>query len=257
MKFADSHCHLDHERLVGDQAGVLARARAAGVVAMLNVATCEADWDTVLATAEREPDVWCSVGVHPTQITQPLNIPNLCNRALHPRVVAIGETGLDYFYARANRVRQRAEFRSHIAAARATGLPLIVHTRDAEADTAAIMTEEMEKGEYSAVIHCFSASGEFAKVALRLGFFISISGIVTFKNAQDLQETARNLPTDRLLVETDAPFLAPVPHRGRTCEPAHVADTASCLALLRKQPVEHLAASTVNSFCNLFSKVRL
>src|SRR5690606_34545081 len=166
----------------------------------------------------------------------------------------IGETGLDYYYDHSDRARQQTSFRAHIAAARETGLPLIVHTRDAEEDTAAILREEMGKGPYTGVIHCFTASDAFADIALELGFFISISGIVTFKNAKALQATAARLPANRLLVETDSPFLAPVPHRGRPCEPAFVADTARFLATLRGEPVEALADRTSVNFRRLFAK---
>ncbi|PZO87606.1 MAG: LuxR family transcriptional regulator, partial [Sphingomonas sanxanigenens] len=178
----------------------------------------------------------------------------LVAKAAHPRVIGIGETGLDYYYDHSDRTRQQASFRAHIAASRETGLPLIVHTRDAEEDTAAIMAEEMGKGAYPGVIHCFTASGDFADKALDLGFYISISGIVTFKNARDLQETAARLPADRLLIETDSPFLAPVPHRGRSCEPAFVADTARFLAGLRGVSVEELGAQTSRNFRTLFAK---
>ena len=176
-------------------------------------------------------------------------------RASHPRVVGIGETGLDYYYDHSDRERQQHSFRAHIAACRETGLPLIVHTRDADDDTIRIMRDEMEQGPYSGVIHCFTASGAFADAAMALGFYISISGIVTFKSARDLQETAARLPLDRLLVETDSPFLAPVPHRGKPCEPAYVADTARFLAALRGESVEQLAAATSANFRTLFSKV--
>ncbi len=179
----------------------------------------------------------------------------LVARARHPRVVGIGESGLDYYYDHSDRERQRSSFRSHIVAARDTGLPLIVHTRDAEEDTLAVMRDEMGKGAYTGVIHCFTASGAFANAALEMGFYISISGIVTFKSAKDLQETAARLPIDRLLVETDSPFLAPVPHRGRPCEPAFVADTAKFLANLRGESLEDLAAATSANFRTLFKKV--
>jgi TatD DNase family protein len=169
-------------------------------------------------------------------------------------VVAIGETGLDYLYDHSDRAQQQASFRTHIAAARETGLPVIVHTRDAEEDTLAILRDEMGKGAYTGVIHCFTASDAFADAALELGFYISISGIVTFKNAHELQATAARLPRERLLIETDAPFLAPVPHRGRTCEPGFVADTARFLAKLRGEPVEDLVAYTTANFFRLFSK---
>lgn len=255
--FVDSHCHLNYQGLVEDQAGVLARARAAGVSAMLNISTRSAEWDQVLKVAEEQPDVWASVGIHPHDADTHAEVETdtLVARAAHPRVVGIGETGLDFYYDRSDRDRQRTSFRSHIAAARETGLPLIVHTREAEADTAAILTEEMRKGRFTGVIHCFTASADFAAKALDLGFYISISGIVTFKNARDLQETARKLPLDRLLIETDSPFLAPVPHRGKPCEPAYVADTARFLAQLRGEALEELAAATTANFRALFSKV--
>ncbi len=254
--FVDSHCHLNYEGLAEDQAGVLARARAAGVEAMLNIATRSSEWDDVLAVAEREADVFASVGVHPHDADTHADVETetLIARAAHPKVVGIGETGLDFYYDRSDRGRQRASFRAHIAAARETGLPLIVHTREAEDDTREILAEEMGKGAYSGVIHCFTASRAFADAALELGLYISISGIVTFKNARDLQETARTIPADRLLIETDSPFLAPVPHRGRKCEPAFVVDTARFLAELRGESVEQLAATTAANFRALFTK---
>jgi TatD DNase family protein len=253
---ADSHCHLNYKGLVEDQAAVLARARARGVTAMLNIATRESEWDAVLATAEREPDVWASVGIHPHEAdTHPhVDTVKLVERAQHPRVVGIGESGLDYYYDHSDRAAQQASFRAHIAACRETQLPLIVHTRDAEEDTLAILGDEMGKGSYPGVIHCFTASGAFADRALDLGFYISISGIVTFRNARDLQETAARLPIERLLVETDAPFLAPVPHRGKTGEPSFVADTARFLAELRGDDVDELHARTAANFHRLFAK---
>ncbi|WP_336961285.1 TatD family hydrolase [Sphingobium aquiterrae] len=253
----DSHCHLNYKGLIEDQQGVLARARDAGVDMMLNIATRESEWDAVLATAEREGDVWATVGIHPHEADEHPHIDTakLVERAAHPRIVGIGETGLDYYYDHSDRDRQQRSFRSHIAAARETGLPLIVHTRDAEEDTIAIMRDEMGKGAYSGVIHCFTASGAFADMAMEIGFYISISGIVTFKNARDLQETAARLPADRLLIETDSPFLAPVPHRGKPCEPAFVADTARFLAALRGESVEALGATTSANFLRLFSRV--
>lgn len=254
--FVDSHCHLNYKGLIEEQAAVLARAREAGVGTMLNISTREREWDDIIATAEREADVWATVGIHPHEADQhpDVDTAKLVAKAAHPRVIGIGETGLDYYYDHSDRDRQRASFRAHIVAARETGLPLIVHTRDAEADTADILAEEMGKGAYPGVIHCFTASGEFADKALELGLYISISGIVTFKNARDLQETAARLPAERLLIETDAPFLAPVPHRGKTCEPGHVADTARFLANLRGVSVEELAEQTTRNFRDLFSK---
>jgi TatD DNase family protein len=254
----DSHCHLNYKGLVEDQQGVLARAREAGVGAMLNISTRQSEWDDVIAVAERESDVWASVGIHPHEADAHPDVQTatLVERARHPRVVGIGESGLDYYYDHSDRDRQRASFRAHIAAARETGLPIIVHTRDAEEDTAAILADEMGKGTYPGVIHCFTASADFARKALGLGLFISISGIVTFKNASDLQETAKALPGEKLLIETDSPFLAPVPHRGRPCEPAYVADTARFLAQLRGVSVDSLAEQTSENFRTLFSKAR-
>lgn len=255
---ADSHCHLNYKGLVDEQQAVLERARSAGVTAMLNIATRESEWDAVLATAEAEADVWATVGVHPHDADAHAHVDAamLVERARHPRVVGLGETGLDYHYDHSDRTRQQTSFRAHIAAARQTGLPVIVHTRDAEDDTLAILSEEMGKGVYSGVIHCFTASDAFADEALALGLYISVAGIVTFRNAADLQATARRLPGDRLLVETDAPFLAPVPHRGKPGEPAFLADTARFLAELRGEDADALAARTATNFHALFAKTR-
>jgi len=254
--FVDSHCHLNYARLVDDQAGALARARERGVSAMLNISTRESEWPDVIATAEREPDVWASVGIHPHEADAHPDVTSerLVAAAAHPRVVGIGESGLDFFYDHSDRDRQRASFRAHAAAARATGLPLIVHSREAEAETVALLADELGQGTFPALIHCFTGSAGFARDVLDLGLSISISGIVTFKNAKALQETVASIPADRLLIETDAPFLAPVPHRGRLGEPAFVADTAAFLAYLRGEPVEQLAASTSRNFFALFAK---
>lgn len=255
---ADSHCHLNYPGLVEDQQAVLGRARARGVTAMLNISTRESEWDAVVATAEREPDVWATIGIHPNEAdTHPtIDAAHLIERARHPRIVGLGESGLDYYRDTSDRARQQASFRAHIAAARETGLPIVVHTRDAEDDTAEIMADEMGKGAYTGVIHCFTASGAFADKALEMGLFISISGIVTFKNAQDLQATAARLPIERLLIETDAPFLAPVPNRGKPGEPGFVADTASFLANLRGETVEYLSQRTAENFHALFAKTQ-
>jgi len=253
---ADSHCHLNYKGLAEDQQEILARARARGVTAMLNIATRESEWDDVLATAEREPDVWATVGIHPHEADQHPHIDTerLIERAQHPRVVGIGECGLDYHYDHSDRAQQQSIFRAHIAAARQVGVPIVVHTRDAEADTAAILRDELGKGAFAGVIHCFTGTSEFADIALDLGFYISISGTVTFKSAASLQEIAARLPADRLLIETDAPFLAPVPHRGKTGEPAFVADTAAFLAKLRGEQVSELQDVTARNFHRLFSK---
>ena len=252
----DSHCHLEYKGLVEDQQGVLARAREAGVGGFLSISTRQREWQQVVATAERESDVWASVGIHPHEADAHADMGEaaLLEAAAHPKVIAIGETGLDYYYDHSDRVMQQSLLRRHIAVSRETGLPLIVHTRDAEADTAAILTEEMEQGAFPALIHCFTASAGFGRKMLDLGLTISLSGIVTFKNAKDLQAIAAELPEDRLLVETDAPFLAPVPHRGRVCEPAFTADNARFVAQLRGTTPEHLAAVTTRNFFALFTK---
>ena len=252
----DSHCHLVYDGLAERQSEVLATARARGIGGFLNISTRQAEWDDVIAVADREPDVWASVGVHPHEAdTHPdLGATALVDASTHPKVVAIGECGLDYYYDKSDRAAQRERFAAHIDAARQTGLPLIIHTRDAEADTADMLTQAVRQGGIAAVLHCFTGSAELARTALDLGLFISISGIVTFKNAKDLQNTARTIPADRLLVETDSPFLAPVPHRGKTCEPAFVADTAAFLAELRGEAIEDLSANTTANFFSLFKK---
>ncbi|KKC27490.1 TatD family hydrolase [Sphingomonas sp. SRS2] len=256
--FVDSHCHLNYAGLAERQQEVLDAARAAGVSTMLNISTRAAEWDAVLETAEREPDVWASVGIHPhdTDTHEDIETALLIEKAAHPRIIGIGETGLDFYYDKSDRDRQRASFRRHIAAARETGLPIIVHTREAEADTIAIMNDEMGKGAFTAVIHCFTGSSTLARAMLDLGFSISLSGIVTFKNAGDLRETAHLIPRDRLLIETDSPFLAPVPHRGKPCEPAFVTDTARFLAQELDWDIEDLARETSGNFFNLFRKAR-
>ncbi len=252
----DSHCHLEYEGLVEDQQGVLVRARAAGVRGFLNISTRRTEWRQVIETAERECDVWASVGIHPHEADQHAELGKdaLQSATDHPRVIGIGESGLDYYYDNSDREVQRKLFRMHIAVARTTGLPIIIHTRDAEDDTAAILADEMAKGRFPALIHCFTASRDFAAKVLDLGLTISLSGIVTFKNAVELQQIAAELPSDRLLVETDSPFLAPVPHRGRTCEPAFVRDTAAFIADLRGEPPERLAETTTANFYALFGK---
>lgn len=252
----DSHCHLEYKGLVEEQRAVLERARTAGVKGFLSISTRQREWNQVIGTAEREADVWASIGIHPHEADEHADLGEaaLLSAAAHPKVIAIGETGLDYYYDHSDRAMQRELFQRHIAVSRATGLPLIVHTRNAEDDTTSIIADEMEKGAFPALIHCFTASAEFAKRMLDLGLYISISGIVTFKNAKDLQVIAATLPDDRLLVETDAPFLAPVPHRGQVCEPAFTADTARFVAGLRGVTPEALAETTTANFFRLFQK---
>ncbi len=256
MKLVDSHCHLNYEGLADRQEEVLAAARARGVRGFLNISTRQKEWGDVVGAAERHSDVWASIGVHPHEADAhpDLGAAALVEAAAHPRVIAIGECGLDYYYDKSDRAAQRERFGAHIEAARQTGLPLVVHTREAEDDTAEILTREVGKGGVAGVLHCFTGSAELARTALDLGFYISISGIVTFKNAKDLQNVAKTIPQDRLLVETDSPFLAPVPHRGQTCEPAFVADTAAFLSDLRDEPLDELAAATTSNFFRLFNK---
>ncbi|WP_225206213.1 TatD family hydrolase [Novosphingobium huizhouense] len=252
----DSHCHLNYKGLVEEQQAVLARAREAGVTGFLNISTRQREWAEVVATAHREPDVWASVGIHPHEADGHADLGEAVLRQAtdDPRVIAIGETGLDYYYDHSDRQVQQDLFRVHIAVARETGLPLIIHTRDAEADTLRILAEEKGKGDFPALIHCFTASPDFGRAVLDLGLTISLSGIVTFKNAKDLQAFAAEVPEDRLLVETDAPFLAPVPHRGKTCEPAFVSDTLRFVAALRGVEPDKLAEVTSANFFRLFAK---
>ncbi len=252
----DSHCHLNYKGLVEDQEAVIARAREAGVTAMLGISTRASEWDEVVGLAEREEDIWASVGIHPHEADshEEVSTAKLVERAAHPKVIGIGETGLDFYYDKSDRDRQRGSFRRHIAAARETQLPIIIHTRDAEEDTLSILREEMEIGAFPGVIHCFTASEAFGEAAMDLGFCISLSGIVTFKNASDLAATAEKIPEDRLLIETDSPFLAPVPKRGKTCEPAFVMHTAAFLAERRGVSLAELDRQTTDNFYRLFSK---
>ncbi|MFP5328991.1 MAG: TatD family hydrolase [Alphaproteobacteria bacterium] len=256
MRLIDSHCHLNYEGLAERQDEVLDAARARGVAGFLNISTREREWNDVIAVAERNPDVWATVGVHPHEADAhpDLGAAALVEASKHPRVIAIGECGLDYYYDKSDRAAQRERFQAHIDAARRAGLPLVVHTREAEADTAEILTEAVREGGVTGVLHCFTGSADLARKGLDLGFYVSMSGIVTFKNAADLQETAKWLPSDRLLVETDSPFLAPVPNRGKTCEPAFVADTANFLAELKGEDPEQLAQATTDNFFRLFKK---
>jgi TatD DNase family protein len=256
VKLIDSHCHLNYAGLAERQDEVLGNARARGVAGFLNISTRQSEWNDVIGAAERNSDVWATVGVHPHEADAhpDLGASALLDATSHPRVIAIGECGLDYHYDNSERGAQRERFQAHIEAARQSGLPLVVHTRDAEDDTAEILAEAVREGGISGVLHCFTGTADLARKALDLGFFISLSGIVTFKNATDLQDTARWLPADRLLVETDSPFLAPVPHRGQTCEPAFVADTAAFVAGLREEEPEALADTTTANFFRLFNR---
>ena len=256
MRLIDSHCHLNYEGLVERQDEVLENARDRGVQGFLNISTRKREWNDVIGVAERNADVWASVGVHPHEADAhpDLGATALVEATRHPRVIAIGECGLDYYYDKSDRAAQRERFEAHIDAARQTRLPLIVHTRDAEDDTAEILERAVKEKGVTGVLHCFTGSAELARKGLDLGFYVSLSGIVTFKNAQELQETAKWLPADQMLVETDSPFLAPIPHRGKKCEPAFVADTAAFVAHLRGEEPEDLGETTTANFFKLFNK---
>ena len=252
----DSHCHLNYEGLKEDVTGVLARARSAGVGWVLTINTRLAEADEVRTIAAEHAGVFASVGVHPHEAeTGGVKDPAaLVARTADPLVVGIGETGLDYYYEHAPRAAQQESFAAHIAAAQETGLPLIVHTREAEADTAAMLKRAMAERPFRFLLHCFTGSRRFMEEMVAIGAYVSLSGIVTFKSARDLQETARHIPAERLLVETDAPYLAPVPHRGKRCEPAFVADTARFVATLRGVEPAELARTTTGNFFRLFTK---
>lgn len=257
MRLVDSHCHLDFPDFTEDFAGVLDRARQVGIDRLLTVGTKIRDFSKVLSIAETNPSIYCSIGIHPHEADAEAGtgIGDILQYSANPKVVGIGETGLDYYYDHSDREQQKRSFFLHIEAARQANLPLIVHCRDAEEDTISLLREGAGKGDLKGVIHCFTGSAAFAKASLDIGFYISLSGIVTFKNAKALQEIAVTIPDDRLLIETDSPYLAPVPMRGKRNEPAFVRHTAEFLARIRNQSVEVLAEKTSENFFTLFSKV--
>jgi TatD DNase family protein len=254
----DSHCHLDFPDFAADRDAVVGRARAAGVGRMVTICTHVRQFDKIRAIAQAYPDVYCSLGTHPVHAAEEPDVTTAELVALvkaEPRIVGIGECGLDYFHHDSPPDVQAEVFRRHIRAARETGLPLIVHTRDAEADTMRILREEAPQGDLSGILHCFTGSTELARAALDFGFSISISGILTFKSAAALRETVEIVPLDRLLVETDAPYLAPMPHRGKRNEPAFVVNTATVLATLKGVTFDVLAAASTANFLRLFTRV--
>ena len=255
----DSHCHLDFDALAGDIDGVLARATAAGVSGMVTISTYVEKFSTYVALAERYENVWCSVGTHPHHADEELHIQtdDLVRLSAHPRCVAIGEAGLDYFYDNAPREAQATGLRRHIAAARITGLPLVIHSRQADSDMAAILEDEFSVGAFPFLLHCFTAGPDLARRALALGGYVSFSGIITFRNAEEIREVAQFVPADRYLVETDAPYLAPIPHRGESNEPSFVRHTAAKLAEVRGITLEQLGRETTANFARLFSKTGL
>jgi TatD DNase family protein len=253
----DSHCHLDFEDFSGDLDALVARALQAGIGRMVSISTRVKRRTGLIAIAERFPQVYCSIGTHPHHAHEELDVgtAELVELTRHPKTVAIGEAGLDYHYDLSPREAQERGFRNHIAAARATGLPLVIHSREADADMAAILEEETGKGAFPAVLHCFTGGRDLAQRAVALGLFVSFTGILTFKKSDELRAIAAELPADRILVETDAPYLAPGRHRGKRNEPAFVVETARVLAETRKVTFEEIARQTTENFFRLFSKV--
>ena len=253
----DTHCHLDFPDFAAERDDIVARAHAAGVKQMITISTRVRKFPEILAIAEKYPTVFCSVGTHPHNADEELDIPvsELIELARHPRVVAIGEAGLDYFYDNAPREAQAIGLRNHIAAARETGLPLVIHSRSADEDMAAIVTEETGKGAFPFLLHCFSSGPELARVGVELGGYVSFSGILTFPKSEELREIAKTVPLERMLVETDAPYLAPKPFRGKRNEPAYVAHTAAVLAETLGISAEEIARITTENAFRIFSKM--
>jgi len=253
----DSHCHLNFPQFSEDVGAVIARAKENGVSIMQTICTKMSEFPEVLAIAEKYPEIWASVGIHPHEADKEnVTVDELVQASLHSKVIGIGETGLDYFYEHSAREAQQERFRTHIAAARKTGLPVIVHSRDADEDTIEILRDEMEKGSFKFLIHCFSSSLYLAEESIKIGGYISISGIITFKKSTALQEAVSQLPLSRLLVETDAPYLAPTPHRGKTNEPAYTKFTATYLADLLGIEFDIVARTTTENFFTLFDKAK-
>jgi TatD DNase family protein len=257
LTLVDSHCHLDFPAFAGELDAIVARAKAAGIVRLVTISTRIKRLAEVLSIAERFAQVYCSVGTHPHQAHEELDVTveDIVARTRHAKVVAIGEAGLDYHYDYSPRAAQEQGFRNHIAAARQTGLPLVIHAREADEDMARILEEETGQGAFPAVLHCFTGGSELARRAIALGLFISFTGIVTFKNSQALRAIAATLPADRFLIETDAPYLAPGRHRGKRNEPAFVVETAKVLAETRGVSFEDIARQTTENFFHLFQKV--
>lgn len=253
----DSHCHLDFADFAAELDQVVARARAASVGRMVTISTRVKKHAQLIAIAERFPDVFCSVGTHPHHADEELDIDAaaLIEATKHPKVVAIGEAGLDYHYDTGPRENQAKSFREHIEAARQTGLPLVIHSREADADMAQILKDEAKQGAFSAVLHCYTGGRELAFAAVDLGHYVGFTGILTFKNSEALRDIAKALPADRILIETDSPYLAPVPYRGKRCEPAYVTETAKVLATIRGVSSEQIARQTTENFYRLFNKV--
>ncbi len=255
----DSHCHLDYDGLGDHLPDIMARAEAAGVGFILSISSRIGNHERIIEIAERFPNVYCTIGTHPHNAHEELDVPvsEIVRLTHHPKVVGIGEAGLDYHYDNSPREAQEKGFRNHIAAARETGLPLVIHTREAEDDTAKILEEEMAKGNFKALLHCFTSKQWLAERAVELGLCVSFSGILTYKNADDLRATARALPADRLFVETDAPFLSPIPFRGKPNEPSYVVKTLEHLASIRNVSRDEMARQTSDNFFRYFDKIPL
>jgi TatD DNase family protein len=253
----DSHCHLDFPDFAEDLDAIVARAEAAGIGRIVTISTRVRRLPALLAIAERFPNVYCSVGTHPHHADEEdgIGAEELVELAKHPKVVALGEAGLDYFYEHGSRDAQARGFRAHVAAARASGLPLVIHTRDADDDCGRILEEEMANGAFRAVLHCYTGGRELAMKAVSLGLSISFTGILTFKKSQALRDLAAELPADRVMVETDAPYLAPGKFRGKRNEPSYVVETARVLAETRGASLEEISRQTTENFFQLFSKV--
>ncbi|ACF01623.1 hydrolase, TatD family [Rhodopseudomonas palustris TIE-1] len=253
----DSHCHLDFPDFADDLAGIVARAEASGVGRMVTISTRVRKLPDLVAIAERFPNVYCSVGTHPHHADEEdgITTDELVKLAQHPKVVAFGEAGLDYFYEMGSREAQERGFRAHIAAARETGLPLVIHTREADEDCGKILEDEMGKGAFRAVLHCYTGGRDLAMQAIDLGLMISFTGILTFKKSQALRDLAAELPADRVLVETDSPYLAPGKYRGKRNEPSYVVETAKVLAEIRGVSLDEIARQTTENFFRLFGKV--
>jgi TatD DNase family protein len=253
----DSHCHLDFPDIAKEQDAIVARARAAGIGRILTISTRVKRQAQIIEIVEKYPDVFGTVGTHPHHVDEEMDVTADALVALttHPKIVGIGEAGLDYHYDTGPRDNQAKSFRQHIAAARQSGLPLVIHSRDCHADMAAILREEAGKGAFTAVLHCFTGGRDLAFAAVDLGHYIGFTGILTFKNSAALREIAKALPADRILIETDSPYLAPVPYRGKRCEPAYVIETAKVLADIRGVSFEQIARQTTENFFRLFSKV--
>ncbi len=253
----DTHCHLDFPDFAPEQAEIIARAKARGVGRMITISTHLSRFERVKAVAEAYDDVFCTVGTHPHHSHEEAEptVEQLVALSQHPKCVGLGEAGLDYHYDNAPRDVSQRVFRTHIAAARETGLPLVIHTRDADDDCAVMLKEEMGKGAFKALLHCFTSSRQLAETAIDLGLYISFSGVVTFKNSAELRDIARDIPLERMLVETDAPFLAPVPYRGKRNEPAFVVDTARVLAEVKGVSEAEIARATTENAMRLFSKM--